>query len=130
MADFIAAQDASVFVMDYDYNAPDVAHLQRTHYPLYKTIRAAHPTTPIVFITMPTFSGRSQKERYAVIEETYRRAREEGDENVYFVSGDGSVGQSATDGEWGTVDGCHPDSLGFYLMAKNLYPTLDAILNK
>lgn len=130
IADYIAAQDVSVFVMDYDYNAPDAAHLQRTHYPLYKTIRTANPTTPIVFLTMPTFSGCTQPARFAVIEETYRRAKEEGDENVYFVSGDGSVGKYATDGEWGLVDGCHPDSLGFYLMAKNLYPTLDAILNK
>ena len=94
MADYIAAQDPSVFVMDYDYNAPDAAHLKRTHYPLYKTIRTANPTTPIVFLTMPTFEGRTQKDRFAVIEETYRRAKEEGDENVYFVSGDGSVGHA------------------------------------
>ena len=130
MAEFIADLPMSIFVYDYDYNAPDAAHLQRTHYPLYKTIRTANPTTPIVFLTMPTFSGCTQPARFAVIEETYRRAKEEGDENVYFVSGDGSVGHAGADGEWGTVDGCHPDSLGFYLMAKNLYPTLDAILNK
>jgi hypothetical protein len=31
MADYIASLDMSVFVYDYDYNAPDPEHLQNTH---------------------------------------------------------------------------------------------------
>ena len=57
MADYIAAQDASVFVLDYDHNAPTAEHLRNTHFPLYKTVRKANPTTPIIMMTKPTIEG-------------------------------------------------------------------------
>jgi hypothetical protein len=46
MAEYIATLDMSVFVMDYDYNAPNPEHLEATHYPFYKIIRdkKRHPT--------------------------------------------------------------------------------------
>ena len=132
MADYLASLDPSVFVLDYDHNAPNAEHLKNTHYPLYKTIREKHKDTPIVFITMPVFNDRLKlgdyvSERYKVIEETYIRAKKEGDENVYFISGEGLMG-SKKEWECGTVDGCHPDSLGFYLMAEAVKPVLENIL--
>ena len=47
---------------------------------------------------------------------TYDKAVAEGDENVYFI--DGQTVFPAYGGDSCTVDGCHPNDLGFYAMAK------------
>ena len=131
MINYLCSLNPSVFVIDYDHNAPDVDYLDKTHYKLYKAVRDAHPKTPIVFITMPTFKGFSKlssaKERKDVIYKTYKTALSSGDKNVYFISGDGFFGNNR---EWecGIADGIHPNSFGFYLMAKAVYPTLKKIL--
>ena len=131
MIDYLCSLDPSVFVLDYDHNAPDAEYLNKTHYKLYKALRDTHADTPIVFITMPKFTGHTKlspaKERYEVIEKTYLRAKKAGDKKVYFISGDGFWGKNR---EWecGVADGIHPNSFGFYLMAKAVYPTLKKIL--
>ncbi len=118
MAEYLASIDASVFVCDYDHNAPTPAHLAATHYPLYRTYREAHPDTPIIFVTKPDFHPGMDEARRVVVYETYVRAKAEGDENVYFIDGetlfDGEMRDSCT------VDGCHPNDLGFLRMAQKI----------
>ena len=53
MAKYLANQNPSVFVLDYDHNAPTIEHLVKTHFSLYKTVREVHPITPIIMMTMP-----------------------------------------------------------------------------
>lgn len=127
MAEHLASLDASVFVLDYDYNAPNAEHLQATHYPLYERIRTAHKDTPILFISKPDFEydGQSAKRR-AVIIETYEKAKANGDNNVAFIDGETLFGTFGRDGC--TVDTCHPNDLGFYRMAETVYPVLKALL--
>ena len=127
MAEHLASLDASAFVLDYDYNAPSVEHLQTTHYPLYERIRSAHKATPILFISKPDFEydGQSAKRR-AVIIETYEKAKANGDKNVAFIDGETLFGTFGRDGC--TVDTCHPNDLGFYRMAETVYPVLKALL--
>ena len=127
MAEHLASLDASVFVLDYDYNAPNAEHLQATHYPLYERIRTAHKDTPILFISKPDFEydGQSAKRR-AVIIETYEKAKANGDKNVAFIDGETLFGTFGRDGC--TVDTCHPNDLGFYRMAETVYPVLKALL--
>lgn len=131
MIDYLAAQDPSVFVMDYDHNAPTPEHLQKTHYALYKRVREAHPTLPIVVMMMPTIEGYQTRPKNAprreIIFETVRRAREEGDENLYLIDCYGCFG-AEVNGECGTVDSVHPDSLGFLRMAERVYPVLKNLL--
>lgn len=131
MADYLAEQNPSVFVMDYDHNAPNAQHLKQTHYALYDTFRKKHPGTPIVMMLMPTVEGYESRpwnaSRRAVILESYERARASGDENVYLVDCYGVFGK-AVGGECGTVDDCHPDSLGFLRMAEAVYPLLKQLL--
>ncbi len=133
MAEYIATLDPSVFVLDYDHNTPSPEHLRQTHYPFYKTFRDAHPTTPIILMTMPAFADDrfkpTRQPRYEAILDTYNRAKAEGDENVYFLSAYGCFGEGLS-GECGTVDRCHPDSLGFLRMAELVYPLLNKLLNK
>lgn len=127
MAQHLSNLDPSVFVLDYDYNAPTEQHLKSTYKPLFDTIREKHPTTPIVMITSPnTDSLYHYKERKEIIFSVYNEAKEQGDNNVYFVDGESFYGE---DRDFCTVDLIHPNDLGFYKMAKKLYPLLDKILN-
>jgi len=132
MAEYIAKQEASVYVLDYDHNAPTLEHLQKTHYPLYETVRKANPDTPIILMTMPTIADYENrgwcKDRGAVILETFEKAKAQGDQNVYFIDCHGCFGDTEN-GECGTVDASHPDSLGFLRMAERVYPVLNELLN-
>ena len=131
MRTYLADLDASVFVLDYDYNAPNAEHLKQTHYPLYKEIRDKKPDTPIVFISKPDFhEGNLQDsiERRKVIIANYEKAKADGDANVYFIDGETLFGTDGRDGC--TVDNCHPNDLGFYRMATTIEPVLREILAK
>ena len=46
IAEYIKNLDMSVFVYDYDHNAPDTEHLKNTHEKMFKTVREANPTLP------------------------------------------------------------------------------------
>ncbi len=127
MIDHVASLPMRAFVLDYDYNAPDVAHLQATHEPFYKAVRAAHPDIPVIMMTRPVYRLNAEElERLAVVRATYEKAVAAGDENVYFIDGRELVGEEFA--ELPTVDGCHPNDLGFYAMARRLRVTLEAVL--
>ncbi len=128
MADYVASLNPSVFVFDYDHNAPSSEFLKNTHYPFYKRFRELCPETPIVFMSAPDFFPEmiDHKKRIAVIRGNYKKALSGGDENVYFVSGATIFGKA--DKENCTVDKCHPNDLGHYRMAKNLYKTLKNLI--
>ncbi|MBQ3234771.1 MAG: hypothetical protein IJA97_01260 [Clostridia bacterium] len=129
MIEYLAGLNPSVYVFDYDHNAPTEEHLKSTYKPLYDGIRAKHPTTPIVMITSPNveymYHGNERKE---IIYNVYKEAMSSGDKNVYFIDGRSLFGEE--DRDVCTVDLVHPNDLGFYRMAKTIYPVLDKILNK
>lgn len=123
-------EDMSLFVLDYDHNAPDPEHLRSTHEPFFKAIRQAHPNLPIVMISRPDadkFPEDSRKRR-DIIERTFLNAKEAGDDKVWFVDGDTFFGPEGR--EECTVDGTHPNALGFMRMAEKLYPLFREILNQ
>ena len=132
MVEYLSEQNPSVFVMDYDHNAPTAEHLKKTHYALYDAFRKKHPETPIIMMLMPTIAGYETRPWYAArraeIFASYERALASGDKNVYLIDCYGTFGE-AIRGECGTVDDCHPDSLGFLRMAEAVYPLLNKLLN-
>ena len=132
MVEYLTTLNPSVFVLDYDHNAPDADFLKETHYPLYEAVRKAHPDTPIILMTMPTIAGYENiprcRDRRVVIMDNYSKAVESGDKNVYLVDCFGCFGE-LKNGEAGTIDRCHPDSLGFLRMTERIYPLLDKLLN-
>ena len=114
------------FVCDYDHNAPSVEHLQTTHEALFKAVRGQKPKLPVIFISRCDFwrdrGYDAGCERRAVIRATYEHAVAAGDKRVYFIDGEtlfGGEGRCEC-----TVDGCHPNDLGFYRMYENILPTL------
>lgn len=133
MAEYIASlNDMSVLVMDYDYNAPTVEHLQATHYPFYETIRKTHPKLPIIFVSNANIEYLSNGEdRREVILNTYKKAKKQGDKNVWFVDGKNIYGKSGIGGrDLCTVDCIHPNDLGMYRIAKAIYKPLKKALKK
>lgn len=127
MADFIASLDMSLFVYDYDHNAPDAAHLARTHEPFYQRIRKAQPTLPILILTMPKERYTEEVERRQVILRTYENALHAGDKHVYFLDGETFYGPK--DRYCCSIDGIHPNDLGFHRMAQVIEPKLREILS-
>lgn len=129
MCEYLADIDCSVFVCDYDHNAPNPEYLHNTHFALYKKFREKQPTTPIVFMSEPDVENDPYVlERFEIIKETYDKARDVGDKNVYLI--DGRTFFDGFDRNACTVDGCHPNDLGFYKMANVIYEKLQEILAK
>ena len=118
MADYIASLDLSVFVLDYDHNTPSDEHLEQTHFAFYERYRALRPDTPIVIVSAPDVSPTGKRRRTEIIRETYEKALALGDKKVSFVDGTTLFGDDMR--EACTVDGCHPNDLGFYRMAKGI----------
>jgi lysophospholipase L1-like esterase len=128
MAEFIASVPMSIFVMDYDYNAPDANHLQNTHEPFFRIIREKHPDLPIVMLSNPNYrlNPEENEKRLAVIRKTYENAKARGDKNVYLISGENFYGDE--DIYACTVDKIHPNDHGFALMTSEIRKTLEPIL--
>lgn len=123
IAEYIAGLDVKAFVMDYDYNAPSAEHLAVTHERLFRTFREKHPLTPVIFVSNPDpDTDASSPERLKVIRRTYRNAKRRGDKNVLLLDGRALFGKR--DRENCTVDGTHPNDIGFYRMAEAIYKKL------
>ncbi len=123
MIEYIKNLDMSVFVYDYDHNAPSVEYLRETHEKMFKAIREANPDLPIVMMPRPKhFLTDTDKQRAEIVKTTYENAIKSGDKNVYHINGEELM---ALCGDQGTVDNCHPTDLGFFSMAKTLGDALE-----
>ena len=129
MAEFIASLPMSIFVMDYDYNAPDVEHLEKTHEPFFKIIREKNPDLPIIMMSNPNYKIKREESeaRLAVIRKTYENAIANGDKNVYLISGENFY--TDYDPYACTVDLIHPNDCGFYHMTKEIRKTFEPIFD-
>ena len=128
MAEYISKLPMSVFVYDYDHNAPDAEHLRKTHSKMFQIIRKSNPDLPVIMMSMPKFILTStEKERFKIIEKTYLDAKNAGDENVYLISGEELMSLVGCEG---TVDNCHPTDAGFWSMAKAVGKVLGKILEE
>ena len=123
IARWMASLPMSVFVCDYDHNAPSVEHLEKTHYPLYETVREKNPDVPFIMVTRPDYWTRLTEQEHIlrrrdVIMSSYLKARENGDRNVYFI--DGLSFNYAPHQYELSVDSVHPNDAGFIRMADSI----------
>lgn len=117
MAEHLACLDMSAFVCGYDHNAPTLAHLEKTHLPLVRAVREAHPDIPIVLFGRPKAALNDEEcARRAVVEATCRAV------GGIFIPNEALIPAEVT--SWATVDGVHPNDLGFYHMAKAISAAL------
>lgn len=122
MAQTIAGMQMSAFVLDYDHNAPSPEHLEKTHEPFFQTIRRANPELPIIMISRPSPNHKMTAVRKEIVYRTYQNAVASGDQKVWFIDGETLFG--STDRDACTVDGTHPNDLGFLRMANTIEPVL------
>ncbi|MBQ8208306.1 MAG: hypothetical protein IJZ89_06190 [Clostridia bacterium] len=129
MAEYLSGLDMSIFVCDYDHNAQTVDYLASTHRRLYDIFREKQPDKPYIMISKPDIWSWNRKDgdrRREIIFKTFSDARALGDKNVYFIDGRYLFGSDNR--ENCTIDGCHPNDLGFYRMAENIGIVIKEIL--
>ena len=125
MAEYLSELPMSVFVCDYDHNAPSAEHLQETHFSFYETIRKKQPHIPYIMISRPTFfmNPDINSKRRQAIYDSYQKALALGDQRVFFIDG-----ETLLQGEFMescTSDGIHPNDLGFFRMAQKIGPVVN-----
>ena len=129
IAEYINTIDFSIFVYDYDHNAPDVEHLEKTHQPFFEIIRKAHPYVPVLMLTRPAVKYNAEEvQRRKIVETTYMNAKNNGDKNVYFIDGESYFGD--TERFRCTLDGTHPNDIGMLRMANTIEPVLREIISE
>lgn len=130
VCDYLNTIEKSIFVMDYDYNAPSPEFLKETHEPFFKRIREHDKNVPVVFISRPNpeRDPEDTDKRFEVIKQTYENAKASGDENVYLIDGRTLFG--TVDREACTADGIHPNDLGMFRMAEVIAPVIKTILDR
>lgn len=132
LAGLLAELDPAVYVLDCLPNM-DADEIKERVEPFVKTLRAAHPLTPIVLVEDRTLqdsfliAGRMEyyhlKDR-AALKAAYEHLQKTGIKNLHYIPGDHLFGD---DGE-GSVDGSHPTDLGFMRQAEIFARTLEPIL--
>ena len=130
IVDYMASLDISAFICDYDHNSPSRAHLSATHYKMYEKIRAAHPDIPYIMLSKCDLDNdyNSNLARREVVYESFCRARANGDKNVYYIDG-ASIFRGPYQNMC-TVDSCHPNDLGFALMADAITAELERAMTQ
>ncbi len=130
IVEYMAGLNMLAFVSDYDHNARDAEYLAQTHCRMYKAIREKHPELPYIMLSRPDFQKEREQSiaRRNVIIDTYRYALSQGDKNVYYIDGESFF--SGPDEDLCTVDGTHPNDLGFAKMAERIECELRRALKK
>ena len=134
VARLIAEVDAQMFVLDHLANAP-LEDLCERLANFVSILRASHPLTPILILGMPGYNKLIwNKQTQGIIQNKsqialniYSYVRSKGDNNIHFIDGrellpPGIIGAY--------VDGVHPTSHGFAIIAERLAPRLRTILKK
>jgi len=130
IVEYMAGLDMSVFVSDYDHNAPSFEHLNDTHRRMYGIIREKNPSLPYIIVGRPDFifSEADAVKRRTILEDTFRFARANGDKNIYYIDGDGIC--MGSDEYECTADGCHPNDVGFAKMADSIGRVILHVMRK
>ena len=133
MARWLASLPMSVFVCDYDHNAPNPQHLEATHHRFYEIIREKNPDVPYIMVTRPNYWTLPNLNEFIlsrrdVIMRSYLKAREKGDMNVYFI--DGMSFNVAPHQYDMTFDPVHPNDTGFVRMADGIGTVVRHVLEK
>jgi lysophospholipase L1-like esterase len=123
--------DVSLFVLDFIPNV-NLQQLKEKTANFVRILRKENPNTPILLVESVVFPysyfDQSTKnivnEKNNALREEYRKFKQCGEKNIYYLSSDNLIGK---DGE-ATVDGIHLTDLGFERFSEKLYHVIDKIL--
>jgi len=125
-------RDVDLFVLDCAANPSPQQIAERTE-PFVKMIREQHPGVPILMIESVIREGgnfdqaiqKRVSEQNRNFRNAYTRLVENGMQELYLIRGDDLLGHDHE----GTVDGTHPNDLGFDRMLKVIEPRIREILD-
>ena len=131
VGDLLGRVDAACYVIDCLPNM-GAADVKERVEPFVRRLRAAHPQTPILLVEdrvhansylMPgTAAGHAAN--HAALRIAFANLEKSGVENLHYLPADHLFGD---DGEW-TVDGSHPNALGFMRQADAFAAVLGPLL--
>lgn len=133
LAELLAELDSSIYVLDCLPNM-NAAEVRERVEPFVRTLRAAHPHTPIVLVEDRSYADaflvaskreRNETSRLALKAAT-ENLRRSGVRDLHYIEGAGLLGD---DGE-GTVDSSHPNDLGFMRQADAFAKVLGPLLRR
>ena len=130
----IAELDPSAIVLDFWANPP-AEQYAATLPPFVATLRARHPSVPILITTPFYFPAEATNPQVASTQRAKRQTaatfvkqrRAAGDRHLVLVDGLKMLNADQTDG---LVDGVHCNSLGFFYNARGLEPALRRVLRQ
>lgn len=131
VADVLAATEADAYILDCVPNSSPEEIEERTAY-LVRAIRAKHPQAPIIIVQSivresgywDRQAGERVRRQNENIRLEYEKLKRSGVKNLYFIPSKDFLG----DDHEGTIDGTHPNDLGFGRMVALLGPELIKIL--
>lgn len=130
VANLLAELDPAVYVLDPLPNMTSTRVTERME-PFVKTLRNAHPKTPIILVEnveycdAPFVEGRrGYIKSNAALKTAFENLKHSGVRNLYYITSKDLIGG---DGE-GTVDGTHATDLGFERMAEKVTPIVKKVL--
>ena len=133
VADMISGITADAFLLDCVPNSAPKLIKERTGY-LVRTIRSKHPNAPIIimqsviresgYVNRATGTKVTLQNEY--IEEEVRKLQEGGLTNLHLIRAADFLGHDHE----GTVDGTHPNDLGFDRMIQVIRPQILEILKQ
>jgi hypothetical protein len=127
MAEFLAEIDAGIFVIDGLPNM-DTALIRERAEPFLQALCEAKPQTPVVLVEdFPHTQAwlypermKLHEEKWQMLSAIHRRLVKKGMAHLHYVKGRHSIG----DDNEGTLDGVHPNDIGYERLARNLMPVL------
>ncbi|HET6883274.1 MAG TPA: SGNH/GDSL hydrolase family protein, partial [Pirellulales bacterium] len=133
LATLLAELDPAVYVLDCLPNMTPQEVNERVE-PFVRTLRAAHPSTPIVLVEDRNYTDgflvASKQERneasHAALRAAFDRLVADGIKGLYYLPGKDLLGD---DGE-ATVDSSHPTDLGFLRQASAFHSVLEQALER
>ncbi len=132
IARLIAELDVELFVLDFMPNCPSGEFLAERLPVFVDILRESRATVPIVLVTQPNYNGalldreiylRIQNKRDAMLH-FYAARRAAGDQRLHLIDGFG-LSPAGLSGQY--VDGVHPTSRGFAVIAERFAPQLTPI---
>ena len=133
VANMVAAIDADAYILDCVPNTNPQLVTERTAN-LINTIRSKHANAPIIVLQSlvretgywDKVLGSQVKQQNLNVQTEVLKLLQKGMKNLYFITSENMIG---TDHE-GTIDGTHPNDLGYDRMIVHIQPQILSILSK
>lgn len=129
-------ENPALYILDYEANTGTVERMAETLPAFIQILRERNPEVPILVVSKIPYATeyfypealQLRLERLNVQQSTVERLQAAGDANIHFFDGGTLLGDYLY--EECTVDGVHPNDLGFLRIAESLQPVIRNLLKR